>query len=358
MIYIFATIIVLGILVFVHEFGHFIAAKLTGIRVETFSLGFPPKIVSKKWGDTEYCLSWIPLGGYVKLSGMIDESMDDTWTTSPPQPWEYRSKPGWVKILVSSAGVIMNLLLAVVIFAVLTFQNGIPLSSEEAVIGSVVPGMPAEIAGLQTGDRILGVDDVDVVSWQEMTEQIRDAIDREITLKISRNNDILLFNVIPVPQQTVIDGDVKTVGMIGIGAEYSIRSAGIIESLGYGFKNTGYWLNLTVKSLGMVITGKESLKNIGGPIMIAQIAGESAKTGPGALFGFIAIISVNLALINILPIPALDGGHIVVALTESVIRRELRLKTKIRIQQAGMALLFTLIAIVIINDVLRLFGRS
>jgi regulator of sigma E protease len=358
MIYILATIIVLGILVFVHEFGHFLAAKLTGIRVETFSLGFPPKIVCKKWGETEYCLSWIPLGGYVKLSGMIDESMDDTWTTTLPQPWEYRSKPGWVKILVSSAGVIMNLLLAVIIFAVLTFQNGIPISSEEPVIGSVVAGMPAEISGLQAGDRVLGVDKTDVFTWQEMTEHIRKAVNSEISLKISRNDEILYVSVTPVPQQTVIDGDVRTVGMIGIGAEYSIRSAGILTSVNYGFKNTGYWLKLTVKSLGMVITGKESLKNIGGPIMIAQIAGESAKTGPGALFGFIAIISVNLALINILPIPALDGGHIVVALAESLLKRELRLKTKIRIQQAGMALLFTLIAIVIINDVLRLFGRA
>ncbi len=358
MIYILAMIIVLGILVFVHEFGHFIAAKLTGIRVETFSLGFPPKIVSKKWGDTEYCLSWIPLGGYVKLSGMIDESMDDSWTNTTPQHWEYRSKPGWVKIFVSSAGVIMNLFLAVIIFAVLTFQNGIPVPSEEPVIGSVVNGMPAETAGLLKGDKVLGVDDTDVQSWEEMTELIRDGLDREITLKIRRNDEILLLSVTPVPQQTVVDGDIKTVGMIGIGADYQIRSAGVFESLTYGIKNTGYWLNLTVKSLGMVITGKESLKNIGGPIMIAQIAGESAKMGPEALFGFIAIISVNLALINILPIPALDGGHIVVALAESALRRELRLKTKIRIQQAGMALLFTLIAIVIINDVLRLFGRS
>ncbi|MGC9513160.1 MAG: RIP metalloprotease RseP [Fidelibacterota bacterium] len=358
MIYIIATIIVLGILVFVHELGHFLAAKATGIRVETFSLGFPPKIVCKKWGETEYCLSWIPLGGYVKLSGMIDESLDESWTETEPQPWEYRAKPGWVKVLVSSAGVIMNLFLAVIIFSVLTFQNGIAVPAEEPVIGEVVSGMPAESAGLQKGDRILSINGHPVDTWEEMTVQIQALADQEIQIELSRDHEILQVTLTPVPQQSVVDGDIKTVGMIGVSADYSIRQAGMFESVKYGFRNTGYWLNLTVKSLGMVITGKESLKNIGGPIMIAQLAGESAKTGAGALFGFIAIISVNLAFINILPIPALDGGHIVVAVTESILRRELRLKTKIRIQQAGMAILFTLIALVLVNDIFHLFNGS
>lgn len=358
MIYLIATIIVLGILVFVHELGHFLAAKATGIRVETFSLGFPPKIVCKKWGETEYCLSWIPLGGYVKLSGMIDESMDDSWTNSPPNSWEYRAKPGWVKVLVSSAGVLMNLLLAVIIFSVLTFQNGIAVSSGEPVIGAVVEEMPAYEAGIEEGDRVLAVNGQPVETWEEMTQLIRNAAEKEITIEVLRDGEAIPLLVTPVLQQTLIEDELKMVGMVGISAEYSMRKAGFFESIGYGFKNTGYWLKLTVKSLAMLFTGQESLKNIGGPIMIAQLAGESAKTGAGALFGFIAIISVNLALINILPIPALDGGHIVVAVTESIIRRELALKTKIRIQQAGMALLFALIALVLINDVFRLFNGS
>lgn len=355
MIYIIATIIVLGILVFVHEFGHFLAAKITGIRVEEFSLGFPPKIVSKKWGETKYSLSWIPLGGYVKLSGMIDESMDDSWTESEPQPWEYRAKPGWVKIFVSCAGVLMNLLLAVIIFAILTFQNGIAIPSEEPLIGEVIEGMPAEKAGMQEGDVVVKINDIPIYTWQEMTETIQALANEETTIELLRKGERITVTLTPVPQQTVIDRDIRTVGMIGVSAHYTLRKAGVLESIGYGFKNTGYWLNLTVKSLGMLISGKESLKNIGGPIMIAQLAGESAKVGAGALFGFIAIISVNLALINILPIPALDGGHIVVAIIESVIRRDLRLKTKIRIQQVGMAILFTLIIVVLINDILRLF---
>lgn len=358
MIYIIATIIVLGLLVFVHEFGHFLAAKATGIRVETFSLGFPPKIICKKWGETEYCLSWIPLGGYVKLSGMIDESLEETWTETEPQPWEYRAKPGWVKVLVSSAGVLMNLLLAVIIFSVLTFQNGIAVPEEKPVVGEVVSGMPAEEAGIQKGDLILRINDTPVQTWQEMTVRIQSLAEQRIRIELSRNGETIPVTLTPVSQQSVVDGDIKTVGMIGVSANYTIRPAGFFESMKYGFRNTGYWLNLTVKSLGMVVTGKESLKNIGGPIMIAQLAGESAKTGPGALFGFIAIISVNLAFINILPIPALDGGHIVVAVTESILRRELRLKTKIRIQQAGMAILFSLIALVLINDVFRLFNGS
>jgi regulator of sigma E protease len=263
-----------------------------------------------------------------------------------------------VKILVSSAGVLMNLLLAVIIFSVLTFQNGIAVSSEEPVIGSVVEEMPAYEAGMQEGDRVVSVKGESVESWEEMTRLIRNAAEQEIIIEVSREGEIHPVSLTPVSQQTIIDGDLRIVGMIGISAEYSIRHAGLFESFGYGFKNTGYWLKLTVKSLAMLVTGQESLKNIGGPIMIAQLAGESAKSGAGALFGFIAIISVNLALINILPIPALDGGHIVVALTESAIRRELALKTKIRIQQAGMALLFALIALVLINDVFRLFNGS
>ncbi len=355
MIYIISTIVVLGILVFIHEFGHFIAAKMVGIRVEKFSLGFPPKIVGKKIGETEYCLSWIPLGGYVKLSGMMDESIDEDYAKNPIEPYEYRAKKWWQKIFVTTAGVIMNLLLAIFIFTILTFQTGIPNISNDPVINGIAKGMPAAEAGLHSGDMIISVNGYKIEKWEDMSNIIHNFAGKEISLKYERSNEIKSVKLTPLLKQTVVDGSIKKVGMIGISGKIDYHSANFGEAISSGVRTTYYWLKLTVSSLGMLIKGEESFKNIGGLVMIGQLAGESAKSGMMSLFSLIAILSVNLAFINILPIPALDGGHIIIATIEGIIGRELNIKVKMTIQQIGTFLLLGLIVLVMINDILRFF---
>ncbi|HJW28687.1 MAG TPA: site-2 protease family protein, partial [Saprospiraceae bacterium] len=165
------TGIALGVLVFIHELGHFLAAKLTGMRVDRFSLGFPPRAFGKKIGDTDYCISWLPLGGYVKIAGMIDESFDTDFLHRTPEPYEFRAKPIWARMIVISAGVIMNAVLAVCIFWGLNYTHG-RLIEETTEIGYVVAGSPAERAGLMRGDKVLSVNKQQVTHWDEIQNLI------------------------------------------------------------------------------------------------------------------------------------------------------------------------------------------
>lgn len=355
MIYLLATIIVLSILVFVHELGHFLAAKAVGIRVETFSIGFPPHIYKRKRGETEYAVGAIPFGGYVRMSGMIDESMDASYEGTEPQPWEYRAKNTWQKIFVTAAGILMNLLLAVLIFSLMSGIQGIAVSSEEPVLETVYENTPAAEAGLESGDRIIRIDDTEITSWEGMATYVRAAGDREIHVFFIREGLQRDLYITPMLQKTIVDGDLREVGVLGVSPQTHIEKPGFFAAIGQGFKTTGHWLNMTFVSLKLLVTGQESFKNVGGVIFIGQLAGESAKAGIMPFIGLIGILSVNLALLNILPIPGLDGGHIIISLVEGVIRREIKIKTKMAIQQAGMFLLFGLIILAVVNDIMRLF---
>ncbi|MCK5520039.1 MAG: site-2 protease family protein, partial [Candidatus Marinimicrobia bacterium] len=259
MIYILSTIAVLGILVFVHELGHFLAAKSVGIRVDTFSLGFPPKIWGKTVGETEYRIGMVPLGGYVKMAGMIDESFDTEFEEQEAQPHEYRSKKAWQKIYVSSAGVIMNLLLTVIIFFFLTLANGVSEVADEAYVDSVSPEMPAAMAGLQAGDLIVRMDEKAINSWDELTEYIYMRADISVELYYEREGIESHVTITPVSQRTVRDGDIVTVGMIGIGGKLLHHDASISEAFIGGFVSTWYWLKLTWNSMAMLVSGEESL---------------------------------------------------------------------------------------------------
>lgn len=355
MIYFIATVIVLSILVFVHELGHFLAAKSVGIRVETFSIGFPPTIFKRKKGDTEYAIGAIPFGGYVRMSGMVDESFDTSLEGRPPQPWEYRSKPVWQKIFVTIAGILMNLILAITIFSLMSGIQGIAVFSPEPVLDTIYENTPADKAGLQSGDRIVSIDGNSISTWDEMAKHIRSAGDREIVITYLRDWQEQEISLAPILQKTIQDGNLVQVGVIGVSPSVTMEKSGFFGAIGQGFKTTGYWLNMTFVSLKLLITGQESFKNVGGVIFIGQLAGESAKAGILPFMGLIGILSVNLALLNILPIPGLDGGHIIIAIAEGVMRREIKIKTKMIIQQIGMFLLFGLLILAIINDVARLF---
>lgn len=353
MLTVIAIVVVIGGIIFAHELGHFIFAKLTGMRVERFSLGFPPRLIGKKIGDTDYCISLIPLGGYVKVSGVIDESMDSEGIKG--EPWEFQSKNSLQKLLFVSGGVLFNLLLSIIIFSILTAISGVYNPSPEPIVESVIPELPASTIGIKPHDQILAINGNVVSSWGEMTELIHSRPNDSILVRWNSNGVEFEKSVMTVSKKILKGGKIVDVGIIGIGPILIHRDAGFLGSIGSGFSSTWYWLKITVISLKMLITGEESLKNIGGPILIAQLAGESAKSGASVLFGFMAIISINLAFINILPIPALDGGHFVITVIEAIIRKSLSVKTKLRLQQVGFAIILSLIVLVLYNDIMRFF---
>jgi regulator of sigma E protease len=343
---IISFIFVLGLLVFIHELGHFISAKMVGIRVERFSLGFPPRMIGKKIGDTDYCLSWVPLGGYVKMAGMIDESMD---TTIKGEPWEFQSKSIWQRVFVISAGPFMNILLAIVIYGMIVYFNGIgePVGT---TVGEVLPGKPAETIGLQPGDVITSVDQQPVETWQELTKIIHSHPGEELEITWVRDGEEFTSVVTPELQPQ------SNIGLIGIGSKIQYRKAGFFEAVGYGFNISLRIVKLIGASIKLIITGEESIKSaLGGPIIIAKMAGESAKMGLQSLFEFTAFISLNLGLLNIFPFPVLDGGHLVFLGIEAIRRKPLSIKTRLAAQKVGMALLLALMVFIIINDISRIF---
>jgi len=340
-------IFVLGLLIFVHELGHFLAAKLAGIRVERFSLGFPPRIIGKKIGDTDYCISAIPFGGYVKMAGMIDESLDKDGIKGEPD--EFMSKPILARMGVMVAGPGMNYLLAVIIFAGIILFTGIaePVGS---VVGGVIPGEPAEEIGLQPGDRIVSLNGESVDSWDELVRTIHPNKGNKVILTYERNDE--LFSATVVPRYDKIQG----VGLIGIVPETSIRPAGLFEAIGKAFSMTWDKTKMVGRFLKMLLLREVSVREgVAGPIGIGVIITEATKAGFGSLLWIAAFLSLNLSLINILPIPVLDGGHIVFLGIEAIKRKPLSIKTRLVIQQVGMAFLLALMVFFIFNDIARFF---
>ena len=256
-----------------------------------------------------------------------------------------------------SAGVIMNILLAVFLFAGITYTTGVAEVTDEPVVMEVQPSFPAQEIGLIAGDRIISIDGESIETWRELSDIIHGKPMEEISLRWERDGEVLSASVTTRESQIAAGDKVEKVGMIGISGGYEIRQAGVVESLSSGAVRTGFWFAVIVKSLKMIVTGEASMKDIGGPILIAQLAGQSAQAGIVALLSFTAIISVNLAFINILPVPGLDGGHILLLLIEGIARRKISVKARMIIQQAGMAMLLLLILVVIYNDITRLFTQ-
>ncbi len=334
---------VLGLLVFVHELGHFLAAKWAGIRVERFSLGFPPRMIGKKIGDTDYCISWIPLGGYVKMAGMIDESMD---TKVEGQPWEFMSKPIWKRAIVIAAGPIMNVLLAIVFFALLFNHHG--LIDNVSVVGQVLPDRPAAAIGLQPGDRIVAINGTPTSTWQQLVEIIHASPEKEITLEWERQNEKMSATVTPL-----LDPESK-VGQIGIGP--SRRQPGFGESFVLAGGQCWFLTRMIGQFIGRLVTGQESVRDgLAGPVQIMKMAGQFAREGFAEVVNFTAVISLQLALLNILPIPALDGGHLVFLGFEAILRRPVSVRARVIVQQIGMALLLALMVFIVINDFQKIF---
>ena len=346
-----AFLIVIGVVVVIHEFGHFIAARSVGIRVERFSVGYPPRMIGKKVGDTDYCISWLPLGGYVKMAGMIDESLDDPDKLTGA-PDEFMSKNFFQKAWVISAGVIMNFILAWGIYTGVTAIEGMP-EFEEPVVEQISPGFPAEDAGIEPGDRFLEANGQSITTWESLVDIIHAHPEQALTLVWERDGQRMSAEITPQRQEMLIDGDITEVGMIGITPRPTFREVGFPTAVKSGFEQTGRFLMMGVNTIKALVTGQAGVKDLGGPVIIGKWAGDSAKSGPKSLLLFIAFISINIGLLNILPVPALDGGHLALITVEAVARRPLSTNLKVRIQSLGMIALLGLMAVIIFNDLGR-----
>ena len=349
---IIATIIVLGVLIFVHELGHFLAAKASRVGVLTFSLGFGPKLIGKKVGETQYQVSIIPLGGYVKMIG------EEAGEKIPPEllAKSFSAQPVRRRLAIVFAGPFFNFLFAVVAFAV-AFTVGLPTLLPE--VGEVKPDFPAFQAGLQKGDRIVEVNGAPVKRWEDLAKAIHESTDQPLSLKVEREKQVFQVSVTPqVSVQKNLFGDDVRVGLIGISPSGStfIERADPFSAVYRAILQSWRVTELTVISIYKIIEGKVSAKTIGGPILIAQLAGQQAKAGVLSLIIFMAVISINLVILNILPIPVLDGWHLLLFLIEGAVGRPVSLKIRERAQQVGICLIILLMMLVFYNDILRIIG--
>ena len=424
-------LIALGILIFVHELGHFLVAKGAGIRVERFSLGFPPRMIGFRWKETDYCLSWIPFGGYVKVAGMADVGSEEETGAD----WEFPSKPIWVRMAVIAAGPAMNLIFAYAAFLFLYSAYGVgsvdstavdPLEGSPAaiaglrhgdvvvrvgerpvanyhelkrelenaagaavtvdaerggrtlafdlpretaadreekssdmpyglsllyptVVGGVVEGMPAEAAGLQEGDRITRVAGAEVRTWEEMREQISRHPGEEIEIAWLRGGEPMTVLIAPQPRP----GGGATIGQIGIGPHTSTADVPFAEAASLSTASLVNSAGLILEFIGNIFQ-EDRYKELGGPILIAKMADDTAERGLEHFIYFLSLLSVNLAILNLMPIPALDGGHLVFLTLETVMRRPLSQRKREFCQQVGLVLILGLMILVTFNDLNRL----
>ncbi len=448
--YIIYFIITIAILVFIHEFGHFAAAKLSKMRVDIFAIGFGKRLfgwnklngfsfgdLPKEWdsqGNTDYRICLFPLGGYVKIAGMIDESLDTKFISSEPQPYEFRSKSTIQKLFVISAGVIMNLILTLTIFWGINYFIGKQVF-KTTTISKIEEGSFAEKLGFQSYDKIISINNFHVKNWDEVIENIFNGNNQDIVVSVKRGNDTVTlsfpnktltenlqngFVIFPYPTQPYIqdvmknspaeeagikpgdifisidgikvtdrehvvkiissnkeknieiiylrnDDTLKTIvnpgieGKIGIAVsdiytgEIEYKKYDLLTSFKLSVTNIGNYTVLTLSMLKKVITGKIPFNQaFGGPVKIAQYAAKSADSGTISFLYFLAMLSLSLAIINILPFPALDGGHFIIIFLEGIFKRELPVKVKIAIQNAGFIILLLLMAFIIYNDLLSL----
>ena len=423
-----AFLFVLGVLIFVHELGHFLAARRLGVRVLTFSLGFGPKLLKFKRGDTEYAISAIPLGGYVKMAG---ENPEDARSGSPD---EFLSRTKWERFQVLIAGPAMNIILAVVVMAIVLAQGAeVPAYQDAApVVGAVTPGSAAERVGIRAGDRILTVAGDEIDTWEDLYIQIGTRPDRDVALTLLRDGRTEAVTVRPAAEGRFEVGDIGVLpdvspsvrsvnpgepadragvragdviyavngervifarqlaeaisrnagkpidltirrdgqeqhisvtpeqrgdrGLIGIAINEATKpfDPGPLEAIRLSVERNIEFSGLIFRTLGGLFIGETSVRQLQGPVAIAQLSGESAAAGWIALFTLMASISLNLGLLNLMPIPVLDGGHILIMALEGIARRDFSMAVKEKMLLAGFVLLMMLMVTVIYNDLMRI----
>ncbi len=351
---IFAFVFVLGILVFFHELGHFLIARRIGVKVLKFSLGFGPKLVGRKIGETEYLVSAVPLGGYVKLLGE-----DPTEEMSPEDKGRsFSDQTVGKRIAVVMAGPLFNLILAALIFVFL-FMAGIPLLTTE--IGDVIADSPAMKAGVLPGDKIVAINGKEISLWDEMKEIIEKNRDQAMTFTVQRGDNRIDLKITPmvVDDENPLKEKVR-VGRIGVRPKgtFIIKRYNPVSAVMLGIERTWNITELTVLGIIKIFQREIPADTIGGPILILQMAGQQASEGFVNIMLFIAILSINLGVINLFPIPILDGGHVLFFLIEAVMGKPVSIKKREIAQQIGLFLLVSLMLFAFYNDIMRFFIKQ
>lgn len=347
-----SIIFVFGSLIMIHEFGHYIVARWFGIKVLEFSFGFGPKIVGYQGKDTHYVLRLIPLGGYVRLHGMDPEvDANGRAIVAPSKDAQsFMNKPVWQRMAVIAAGAFMNFVLAVVLFITVFAYLGIPSVDNSNMIGSLLEGKPAAAAGIQPGDRIITVNQESTPDWTHLTEAIHSKPNQVLTITIERANETQPQTLTVKTEKDAQTGN----GMIGIAPEVTYVPASILESTRYGFERSVDFTKLIIVTITQMITGKIPAE-VGGPVMIAQAIGEGAERGLADLLGLTGILSIQLGLINLFPIPALDGSRLVFLFIEGLRGKPLNPEKENVIHLVGFVLLMVLMITITYKDILRLF---
>ncbi len=353
-----SVILVLAGLIFIHELGHFLMARSLGMGVSTFSLGFGPKLWSRTWGKTEYCLSLIPLGGYCALVG--EEAGQDGSDELPEgfvKEESFALRPAWQRLCVVVAGPLANILLALVISWGLAFSYG--KMHVLPIIGSVEPTSAAAEAGLKPSDTILELNGNTVKTWESMAASIAASEGRPLRFVVNRGRTTHTIDVTARPMPTKnIFGEEQTTWVVGIRASGDIvhEDVGFFEAASLGVDRT--WNMIVVTWTGFVKLFQRTIPmdQVGGPIMIAQMVGQQAAEGLANVLSLAALISINLGILNLLPIPILDGGHIVFLTLEMIFRRPISLRIREISTQVGFALLICLMVLATYNDIARLLG--
>jgi len=348
-----AFIIVIGILVFIHEFGHFIAARICGVGVEVFSLGFGPKILKKRIGRTQYCLAAIPLGGYVKMVG------EEPGSTIDPEDLNssFTHKSLLQKMFIVAAGPFFNFSLAILIFYVLYQFSGIYLV--KPIVSEVMEDSPALAAGIKAGDVIKEINQNKIESFEDISRIISASKGEQLDIIVERDGRFKGLALSPVlkPAKNVFGEEIEkyVIGIVGVKESFH-KSLNPFAAFSRSIMDTYGLIKLTLLSVGKMIKGTVSADNLGGPLMIAQMAGEQAKAGVMNFAWFIALLSVNLGIINLFPIPVLDGGHLLFFGIEAATGKAVSDKWREKSNQFGAAVLIALMVFVFYNDIVRMFS--
>lgn len=350
-------LLILGVIVFVHELGHFLTAKFFGVKVEEFGLGFPPKIIGKKKGETEYSLNWIPLGGFVKIMGEDGDNRED--------PRSFGAKPVWQRTIILAAGVIMNFFLAIVLFSIV-FMSGFPtdvgsMSANDLPAGTktyvqitdIAKDSPAQQAGLMPMDKVLKIGDKDVVNVEDIQNYTKENLGKNVTLTIDRQGSVMTKEVLARTNEP------QGQGAIGISlAKTAVLHYSFLESIKQGFLYTVVMtlgiLTYLAQIIGQLLYTGGTSAQLSGPVGMVSMTQQAARLGLIVLLNFTALISVNLAIINILPLPALDGGRILFLLVEKIKGKPVSQELEAKIHNAGFMLLMLLMLVVTFQDIGRL----
>lgn len=349
-------ILALSVLVLVHEFGHFMAAKLTGVKVEEFGLGLPPRIVGKKKWGTIWSLNWLPIGGFCKLFGEDLEEKDATKSKD-----SFITKNPWQKALIVLGGVIMNLVLAVVIFTIVYAILGIPQETNKVKIIGVAKNSPAEMTGLKNGDWIKSVNGVELKSGSELTEKISENKGKNVKLLITNDIEKTDKEITIQVREKAPDGEGLMGVVISTTEMQKIKWFEFYKGIGAGFKEAYYWGKIIWTGVWQMLSGLflgKVPKDVSGPIGMYQ-ATSSIKNNQGilAMIHFFGVVSVNLAIVNVLPFPALDGGRIIFVVYEILTKKRANQKFEAIVNNVGMLILLGLILLVTVGDISRIFVK-